>query len=164
MSIIVFSDFQREAKIPNLFPEMGSTDELNVGIENEVQSFINRYEPDYLLQFLGDEKSVDALHEYFALPEEQKTDEQNNKLIKSLKAIIPNFIAFYWFRNETVQNTGIGAVLPQGQNSTRTNNVDRCVQIWNEMARASKILYRVHFLTYDVPNKDIFKLTNTFGI
>ena len=164
MSIIVFSDFQREADIPNLFPEMGSEDTINVAIQNEVQSFIDRYEPDYLLQFLGDEKSVEELYEYFALPEEKKTDEQNNKLIKSLKTIIPNFIAFYWFRNETVQNTGIGAVLPQGQNSTRTNNVDRSVHIWNEMARASKILYRVYFLTYDVPNKDIFKLTNAFGI
>jgi len=165
--IVDFSDFKGEARIPDLLHEIGTEDAVNTATQKAMQEFIDKYELKYLLQFFGDEDSVNDLEDYNDLPEIEKTDEDKNRLIESLKSIIPNFIAFYWFRNETVRNTGIGAVIPQGQNSNRINNVDRSVFIWNEMVGKSRKLYKD---TKDIkdgnlfPNRDIFRKINAFGI
>ena len=173
--IVDFNDFIGEIRIPNLFAELGTEDAVNLAIQEEFQIFIDKYEPIYMLQFFGDEETITNLYNYYKLPDEEKTDEVKNELLKSLKSIIPNFIAFYWFRNETIQNTGIGAVIPQGQNSKRINNVDRCVFIWNEMVEKSRLLYRDYWNVSDkretysggngfFPYEDIFNKINSFGI
>ena len=161
--IVEFSDFKGEAMIPDLKPEIGTEDPINTATQNELQEFIDKYEWEYLLQFLGSEKAVSELYDYFNFPEEEKTDEEKNNLLKSLKTIIPNFIAFYWFRNETVKNTGIGAVIPQGQNSKRTNNFDRSVKIFNEMVVKSRELF-VSYFNCRFPIKRYNKVTEEFEI
>ena len=162
--IIEFSDFKIEGKIPNLFPEIGGDDPVNIAIQENVQDFIDEYEHEYLIQFFGNEESVEFLEAYNLLDESEKTDEAYNKLIKSLKTIIPYYVAFRWFNNETIQNTGIGAVIPKGQNSDRTNNEDRSNFIWNKMARKGKELFRRHFNMIP-PDIGIFDDTkNNFGI
>lgn len=168
MNIVEFSDFKREARIPDLFPEIGTEEPVNTATQNALQEFMDEYEMVYLLQFFGDNNKVSELYDYYNLSEIDKTDEEKNNLLKSLKTIIPYFIAYYWFRNETVQNTGIGAVIPQGQNANRTNNVDRMVFIWNKMVEGSRSLYRQYFDSEEyysvIPNRDIFTKINVFGI
>jgi len=166
--IVDFNDFRGEIRIPNLFAELGTEDAVNLATQEEFQIFIDKYEPIYLLQFFGDKDKVTELYDYHNLPDEDKTDEAKNELIKSLKSIIPNFIAFYWFRNETVKNSGIGAVIPQGQNSNRTNNVDRSVFIWNEMVEKSIELriknYELTEFVLGLSKRNIFNKINSFGI
>ena len=163
--IVEFSDFKREAKIPDLFPEIGTDDFVNTATQEALQEFIDEYERKYLLQFFGKRKQAYILlREFSYYLEFPEDDKKMTRLIKSLKTIIPNFIAWYWFRNESVQNTGIGAVIPQGENSNRTNNVDRMVFIWNEMVDKTRVLYKEHFDTHLIPERDIFLKINAFGI
>jgi hypothetical protein len=165
--LVDFSDFKAEAKIPGLFPVMGTEDLVNAATQYELNEFIEKYEMEYLLQFFGDKRLIRKLHKYNDLPKSEKQDKGMNELIQSLKSIIPLFIAFHWFRNETVQNTGIGAVIPQGENSKRTNNVVRSVHIWNEMAEESCKLYArtPHFYRNPFIHRiDIFNKTNSYGI
>jgi len=179
--IVEFSDFKGERRIPDLFPEIGTDDVANTATQQALGEFIEKYEREYLLQFLtplnppswGEMgEAVSELYDYNDLPEEEKIDEEKNRLIKSLKAIIPNFIAFYWFKNETIQNTGIGAVIPNGSNSKRANNVERMVFVWNEMVDGSRRLYKDFKDSKDgkdsndglFPDRDIFKKINAWGI
>lgn len=161
--IVEFSDFKAEASIPDLFPEIGTEEEVNTATQRELQVFIDKYEPMYLFQFFGNEEAVAELYEYFKLPDELQSDKNKNNLIKSLKSIIPNFIAFYWFRNETVQNTGIGGVIPQGQNSKMTNNFDRSVNVFNEMVDESRKLF-VKYFNKDFPIKRYCFITKKYKI
>ena len=165
--IVDFSDFKFEAKIPILFPKIGTDDAVNEATRATFKEFMEKYELIYLLQFFPPHIPIGSKHAPHIPPFGGAWgggSKEKKQLIKSLKSIIPNFIAFYWFRNETIQNTGIGAVIPQGQNAIRTNNADRMERIWNEMVDNTRYLYKAYFPKYNFPDKDIFKKINLFGI
>lgn len=161
--IVSFDDFKRESRIPNLYTSVGVDDDVHSAIQNKVMEFIQYYEPVYLIQFLESEENIKELYDYNELEDYQKEDEEKDNLIKSLKLAISNFVAFHYFRNDTVSNTGIGGVIPQGENSTRVNNIDRMVYLWNQMVYAGREAY-IRFFGDKYPNSEIFKTINAFGI
>ena len=162
--IVTLQDFKNEAKIPGLKPIIGNNSDVNSAIQSEIQGFIEKYEPKYLLQFFGNSSSVDSFVEYVNLPEDERKDEEKNTLIAIFKVTIAYFVAFYYFREKTVFNTGIGAVVPQGENGEKTNNVQRSVFIWNQMVKMTKRAFRDYFEIPICREDDIFIFINEFGI
>ena len=159
--IVTLSDFNNEAKIPGLFPIIGSSDPVNVAIQNEVNSFIEEYEPVYLEMFFNTSEEIQEIEDYNDL--EEKTDERKNELIKSLKVAIANFVAFYLFRDNTTFNTSIGAIIPRGESGAKTNNVNRSVFVWNKMAKETRKAYRVYYRKC-IKKDAIFQDINIFGV
>jgi len=160
--IVTFKDFTEEISIPDLQAVIGTQDLVNCAVQNRLQGFIEKYEPVFLYQFYENETDATALETYNDLT--VKTDTDLNTLIESLKHPIACFIAFYYFRNETVPNTGIGSILPKGQNSNRTSTIDRSVQIWNEMVEEIRKIYFTEFDTDFYPIQDIFCKINSFNL
>jgi len=147
--IVEFSDFVLEWRIPKLLAVVGEDDIVNKTIQDAVLEFIVEYERLYLLQFFSYSDFVDELLLYSTMPTEEQVDDDKNTLIKSLKPIVAKYVAYFWFKNESVQNTGIGAAIPQGQNATRTNNIDRMLEIWNMLVLETRDLYNKLFI--DMP-------------
>lgn len=169
--IVSLENFNNEAKIPDLFPEIGNNDLVNEITKKKVISFIEKYEPIYLFSYFGNKNSVKKIYEYNELPEDEKTDKMLNRLIEVFKTTISYYVAFHYFRDNTVWNTGVGATIPNRENSSKINNVERCCVIWNRMVdlnHVSKFFFRnSEFIDSSYCNSfssEIFEEINIFGL
>lgn len=166
--IVNFFDFKGEARIPNLFPVGTLEDGVNKATQDEVMDFINEYEPKYLEMFFDDDKEeIQDIVEYSLLPPEERTDDVKNKLLLRLKKAIARYVAFYYFRDNTVVNSGVGAVIMQPQHAERTDIVDKCVVVWNKMVAISKKAYVEYFDEHKFLHRrhvEIFRHINFVGV
>lgn len=166
--LVRFEDFEREARIPTLFPSVGSNDGVNIATQRELQEYIFEYEPRFLeIFFDGDFDAIQSIAEYAALSQNLQTDDEKNVLLSGLRKCLARYIAFYYFRDNSVLNTGVGAVIPQPQNSVRTDVVNKCCICWNQMAEYSRKLYIRTFGKEEYcksMGKSIFERINWAGI
>lgn len=115
-----------------------------------VQEFIDKYETRFLKELFGVTfynefkaglavtPTVDIDPIWIALRDE--TD---------LKAMIANYVYYWYKRDETTQSMGISEAKPVAQNASVTNSVDKQVRSWNEMVRMVRMF---DLSTTDYPN------------
>lgn len=161
--ILQVADFRNEARIPGLLPESDLASPMNEVILESVESYIDKYEPDFMRRFTTREKYEEIL-EYISLPESDRNDDRMDSIVARLKFSLSHYVAFYWFRTE--MNTPIGGVSLQSENGTRIPTADIQVTLWNQMVANNKALYP------DLNGKEspcgreneIFEIVNKFNI
>lgn len=159
--IVGIDDFKVEAHIPGLFPldEMSPSSSV---ISERVQSFIDRYEQLFLYKFFGNEPDrVTELINYFYGTE--MDDEEKNKLLCALKSPIADYVAYHYFRSETIVNTTIGGVVEHGENGNKSSTIDLCTRLWNDMCEQSRYIYTA-IIKNECPNTEVFKYVNAMNL
>lgn len=129
MSIITPNDFKGgEQAIAQL---------SNLGVQENVQSFIDEYETEFLKKLLG----VDLYNDFIAglalepIPEKwvQLRDETD------LKMMIKCYVYYHYMESETTTTSGTGVIKAKNENSIPANNWDKLVKAWNRMANATRL-------------------------
>lgn len=141
MSIITPSIFIAEISIPqtaNYFENGGN-----------LQEFIDKYEKKFLLELFGVTFYNELIAGLTPVPVEPPTDPETFEPIPQkwldlvndtdLKAMIANYVYYWWKRDETTQSMGISETKPKAENATVTNSVDKQVRAWNEMVRMVRL-------------------------
>lgn len=155
--ILTISDFKAEAQIPGLLPNVGTAAPNNLVVQERVNGFIEKYEPDFLLKFFGhDMERAEALEEYCGRPAEERTDEQLNALVEAMKAPLSHYVAFHYLRHGTVSPTRIGGIVMQGENGRVAGNSSLCVLLWNQMRGMNIRIYN-EILREVFPRTEIFR-------
>lgn len=156
--ILTVNDFKVEAQIPGMFPAAGTASPNNLVVQERVQGFIAKYEPDFLLKFFNmDRGRAEALEEYSGMPEAERTDDLMNRLVEALKAPLSHYVAFHYLRHQTVTPTRIGGVVMQGENGRVASNSSLCVLLWNQMCEMNIGIYE-GILGGAVPATELFRM------
>lgn len=159
-SIVGFSDFKCEAQIPSLIQNVGAADVANNVIQTKVQQYIDKYESkfiDLFFELFEDQKAA-----FVANVNAVEKNALLTALQNVLKPAIANYVSYWYQRNESVSNSGIGAILKQGENSKRTNNGTRLCKIFNESVDIARKEHLSYFgIMY--PKNEIFTHINNFN-
>ena len=162
--IVRFVDFKSEARIPDLYAPVGANADINTATQAEVLEYCEKYEPQFLEMFYRKhDAELEEILAYNELPEEQQTDSEKNILLQSLRTMIADYVAFYYFRNQSVINSGVGAVIMQPQHAERTDIVNKCVVVWNDMVRIARKLH-VELFGWEYPKEEIFHKINFLNL
>lgn len=162
--IVRLVDFKGEARIPDLFASIGANADVNTATQAEVFEYCEKYEPLFLDMFYHrHEEDRTEIEQYAELPEEQQTDAEKNFLLQLLRTMIADYVAFYYFRAMSVLNSGVGAVIMQPQHANRTDIVNKCVVVWNDMVRIARKLH-VEMFGWEYPKEEIFHKINFLGL
>ena len=158
--IVSTSDFKAEARIPALYP-LDEFSNSSAVVSEYLQAFIDKYEPLYLYKFFGnDAEAVGELLTYFR---EGSGDAVKDELLLKLKAPIADYVAYQYFRNETVVNTTIGGVVEQGENGKKESNIHLCTRLWNEMCECGRMIYAT-VLKSQCPRTEVFEYINAMNL
>ena len=162
--ILTVNDFKDEAQIPGMFPAAGTASPNNLVVQERVQGFIAKYEPDFLLKFFNmDRGRAEALEEYSGRPEAERTDDLMNRLVEALKAPLSHYVAFHYLRHQTVTPTRIGGVVMQGENGRVTSNSSLCMLLWNQMREMCIAVY-AELLGGEHPETEVFRMVNDLNL
>lgn len=162
--IVRLVDFKGEAKIPDLYAPVGANADVNTATQNEVLEYCEKYEPQFLEMFYRKhDEELEEILAYNELPEEQQTDDEKNSILQSLRNMIADYVAFYYFRAMSVLNSGVGAVIMQPQHANRTDIVNKCVAVWNDMVRIARKLH-VDMFGWEYPKDEIFHKINFLNL
>ncbi|MDD6581606.1 MAG: hypothetical protein PUF10_02865 [Bacteroidales bacterium] len=158
--IVSTNDFRVEAQIPALFP-LEENIPSNSIVSERIQSFIDKYEPIFLYKFFGcDSDKVSEILDYWR---EGAGNAVYDELLRKLKAPIVNYVAYQYFRNETIVNTTIGGVVEQGENGKKNSSIWLCTKLWNEMCELNRMIYCIT-LKESCPNTEVFKYVNAMNL
>lgn len=158
--LVRFKDFKGQARIPNLFAGVGANADVNTTTQYEVIEYCKKYEPLFLdMFFKKHNEERQEIEDYSALPEEEQTNVVLNKILADLRIMIADYIAFYYFRENSVLNSSVGAVIMQPQHANRTDIVNKCVMVWNDMVRIATKLHTEIFGS-EYSNEEIFTTIN----
>lgn len=162
--ILTVNDFKCEARIAGLHNIIGNFDTANTEAQRVVEAFISKYEPVFLLKFFdGDRDRISEIEHYSSLPDEERTDDEKNALLNCLVRSISHYVAFYYFRNSTIEITRIGGVIPQGENGRRVNTSSVTCLLWNQMAENNLHIYE-DVLKEKAPDTEVFVRVNEFNL
>ena len=109
----------------------------NRAIEERINWYINRYEPEYLCKLLGEE-----LYNDFLVSEESALWDEFRKLVADTSARvspIANYVYFFMVRSSQARAT-INGVKKDGEESLVSPN-EKLVCAWNDMVAANRKLY-----------------------
>jgi len=112
----------------------------NAGVNQNVQSFIDEYEPEFLKELLG----VDLYNEFVAGLAVTPVEDIDPKWIAlrdemDLKLMIKCYVYYWYMTNLTTTSAGTSEVKANNENSTPTNNDDKNVKAWNKMAKKTRL-------------------------
>jgi len=170
MSIITYTDFKGEQNVAGT---------ENIGTRENLQTFIDKYEPKFLDILLGS-----VLYQEFV----------SGLAVVEPETILPKWIAlrdefglkemlvcyvYYWYtQNNTTLTAGTGEVKPNNENSVAAQSWDKQVKAWNEMASMTRLFdldtevypefVRTWWRNYDYwhygcPVNEIFYFKNTLN-
>lgn len=108
-----------------------------LAVEQNVQLFIDKYEPKFLKALLGDGLYAEFIAGLAVLPtpETKWTDLRDNT---DVKPMLINYIYYFYLRNITTNTAGTSEVKAKNENSSPVNSVDKQVRSWNEMVEMSR--------------------------
>lgn len=138
MSIITYNDFKGEQNIPNADSE---------GVIDNLQWFIDKYEPKFLRSLLG----VDLANEFIA---GLKIDPIDPKWVTlrdetDIKEMLICYIWYWYDRDLVTTTTGTGRVKSKNENSFNACSVDKQNKSWNDMVNLARLF---DLSTTDYPN------------
>lgn len=179
MSIITPIDFKGENTIAQLEEE---------SVSETVQWFIDKYEPKFLLQLMGADLYAEFKLGLTLVEVQPPTDPITYEPIPEqwlslrdetdLKAMLVNYVYYYYMQFQTTQNAGTGTVKPKNDNSIQVSGIDKYIRSWNEMVEMVR-LFDLSTETYPLWERvywrnwydgcswhlpEIYKYKNTLGI
>lgn len=139
MSIIAITDFKGEQSIAQ---------QSNAGVRENVQGFIDKYEPIFLKRLLGSVLANKFITGLVPVPVEPATDPVTYDPIDAkwlflrddtdLKAMLVDFVYYWYIRDQVTFTAGTGEVKAKNENSVRVSSVDKQVKAWNEMVSMAR--------------------------
>ena len=166
--IVTIADFKNEAAIPGLIVEVLSTDYIGQSIRDNVQDFIDKYEPKFLKMFFDSNEETAYTYadivSYFELEEAERNDDLLDSYIENLKEPISHYIAFYYFRNDiSSRSVSGGETTSNAANSKKADANNRIVLLWNQMVSLITDIVDAEEW-YTIPDVEIFKRINPLNI
>jgi hypothetical protein len=166
--IVTIADFKNEAAIPGLIVEVLATDYIGQSIRDNVQDFIDKYEPKFLKMFFDSNEETAYTYAdivtYLALEEADRNDDVLDSYIENLKEPISHYIAFYYFRNDiSSRSVSGGETTSNAANSKKADANNRIVLLWNQMVELITDIVDTEEW-YTIPNVEIFKRINPINI
>lgn len=150
MSIITYTDFQGEQTI---------AETSNEGVRENLQWFIDEYEPEFLRALLGDVLAKEFVTGLVPVPVEPPTDPVTYLPIDpkwialrdetDLKRMIVCYVYYWYMDNAATLTSGTGEVKPKNENSKSVSNWDKQVKAWNKMVKMVRLF---NLSTTDYPN------------
>lgn len=166
--IVTIADFKNEAAIPGLIVEVLATDYIGQSIRDNVQDFIDKYEPKFLKMFFDSNEETAYTYadivSYFELEEAERNDDLLDAYIENLKEPISHYIAFYYFRNDiSSRSVSGGETTSNAANSKKADANNRIVLLWNQMVSLITDIVDAEEW-YTIPDVEIFKRINPLNI
>ena len=166
--IVTIADFKNEAAIPGLIVEVLATDYIGQSIRDNVQDFIDKYEPKFLKMFFDSNEETAYTYadivSYFELEEAERNDDLLDAYIENLKEPISHYIAFYYFRNDiSSRSVSGGETTSNAANSKKADANNRIVLLWNQMVELITDIVDAEEW-YTIPDVEIFKRINPLNI
>jgi len=166
--IVTIADFKNEAAIPGLIVEVLATDYIGQSIRDNVQDFIDKYEPKFLKMFFDSNEETAYTYAdivtYLALEEADRNDDVLDSYIENLKEPISHYIAFYYFRNDiSSRSVSGGETTSNAANSKKADANNRIVLLWNQMVSLITDIVDAEEW-YTIPDVEIFKRINPLNI
>ena len=166
--IVTIADFKNEAAIPGLIVEVLATDYIGQSIRDNVQDFIDKYEPKFLKMFFDSNEETAYTYadivSYFELEEAERNDDLLDAYIENLKEPISHYIAFYYFRNDiSSRSVSGGETTSNAANSKKADANNRIVLLWNQMVELITDIVDTEEW-YIIPDVEIFKRINPINI
>ena len=166
--IVTIADFKNEAAIPGLIVEVLATDYIGQSIRDNVQDFIDKYEPKFLKMFFDSNEETAYTYadivSYFELEEAERNDDLLDSYIENLKEPISHYIAFYYFRNDiSSRSVSGGETTSNAANSKKADANNRIVLLWNQMVSLITDIVDAEEW-YTIPDVEIFKRINPLNI
>lgn len=126
MNLIDYTYFSRD-----LFIAQRSQQE----VREVIDLYIESRQPELLIKLLGNDLYQEFITGLGQDPVEQKWVELKSLLInEDLKiSMIANYVFVSILEDETTENTGIGVVKTEGENSSKASPVYKIVKSWNRM-------------------------------
>lgn len=128
MSIITIHDFKGETNIAQ---------KDNVGVQELLQDFIDKYEYKFLKSLLGKTLADEFLSGLLDDPVDAKWTELENET--DLKEMLVNYVYYWYSQNQTTTTSGTGETKAKNENSTVSMNWDKTVKAWNEMVKMTRL-------------------------
>lgn len=154
--------------------------QIVTAVEENLQWFINKYEPKFLKILLGDDLYQEFITGLAVLPtpDQKWLDLRDNT---DIKPMLIDYIYYWYTKNDVTHTTGTAEVMAKNENSTITNRADKMARAWNEMVSMAmpftvdKTIYpsyvepaKHHDFYWCAGNFDsvnaIFRKVNTFNI
>lgn len=140
MSIITYQDFKGEQKIAGT---------ENLGTRENLQGFIDKYEPKFLKALLGN-----VLYQEFVtglvpvevtpptnpvtyLPIDPKWIALRDEF--DVKQMLVCYVYYWYIQNQVTVTVSTGEVKPNNENSLMAQSWDKQVKAWNEMAQMTRL-------------------------
>jgi len=140
MSIITYTDFKGEQLIAGLD---------NPGTRENLQWFIDEYEPEFLKLLLGEELSNEFVEGLVLVPVDPPTNPPTYLPIDpkwlalrdetDLKRMIVCYVYYWYMDNLTTLTSRPGEVKPKNENSVPASNWGKQVKAWNKMAVKARL-------------------------
>ena len=151
--------------VNNFVGEIAIGQAENSVIAANIELFINKYEPMFLMKLLGKDLYNEFNDGLTLNPVPEKWNTLKNKVMYPCA----NYIYCYYMRNKASETNGFGETLPESENSQRVSPVQKIVRAWNEMvdinnAIKCELINNDAYPNYKYCCSDIFNKTNSFGI
>lgn len=137
---------------------LASPSPINDAIGSRIESFIQRYEPEYLRKLLGEELYNDFLAN-------GNWDELKEILVDDSAKVSPvaNYVYFHMVRHSQSTAT-INGVKNDGD-SNLVNPTQKMVWAWNDMVKQNRRIYMLLCKNYPVvTDEELLEPINTFNI
>lgn len=139
MSIITIADFRGEQNVAQ---------QSNAGVRENVQGFIDKYEPIFLKKLLGSALANEFVAGLVPVPVEPATDPVTFEPTDpkwlflrddtDLKPMLVDYVYYWYIRDQVTFTAGTGEVKAKNENSVRVSSVDKQVKAWNEMVSMAR--------------------------
>lgn len=154
MSLLVPNDFNGG--------EQNIADISNIGTQQNLQVFIDEFEPVFFRKLLGTDLANDFIVGIELEPIPKKWIDLSNTLKPMVKCYV-----YYWFiRNKVTLTSGTGEVKPQNENSIIVTGTNKMVKAWNKMVDNVHLFEpdTTIYTNYKKCYTEIYKPINGFNI
>lgn len=109
----------------------------NTGVNQNVQSFIDEYEPEFLKELLGVTLYNEFVEGLAQDPIDPKWIALRDEM--DLKLMIKCYVYYWYMINLTTTSAGTSEVKTKNENSTPVNNIDKEIKAWNKMVKKVRL-------------------------
>ena len=131
---------------------------MNEVVRENVVSYIEKYEPQFVLDLGIPQPVYQELCEYAGL--ETQDDEDKNRILKLLRFSLSHYVAYWYFRSQT--NSPIGGVELASENGNRVSLNRQVTLVWNQMVANNSVL--VNELGAVPPDNQLLKEVNLWNL
>ena len=136
---------------------------------SKLSGFINKYEPKFLTDLLGDVLYSEFKSGLLEVPIPQKWTDLKNVLANDItkESPIANYVYYWFLRNASTTTVEVGESKQLTENAERVSSIDKQVRAWNEMVDWNrKVIIFLNANISDYPNwgaSEGFYLGSMFG-